>query len=277
MGKKMKLACSSTVAPGDTLTQKAEFLKECGYDGMSVFADYAHWSLQQHKEVLSLYERTGIVPCEFVFADPVYGHLMSEDPVLRNQCRQMYKEAAAVCAETGAITELEYACGPQDPLPLYSPYQKMPEKQQEEFIRVYREIASVTEGSAGLVLIEPINRYEAPYLNTVNDCAALLHAVNHPNAGLLLDSFHMSMEEQNLSKSTLFAEKWVRHVHLGDSNRLLPGYGHTDFAALISALNQIHYHGFLSLECAILGDPFTELKKASAFLAELIANDGQIM
>lgn len=275
MEEKMKLACSSTVVPGNTLTEKAEFLKKCGYDGMSVFADYACWSPDLHKEVVSLYERTGIVPCEFVFSDPVYGHLMSEDPVLRRRCRQMYREAAAVCAETGAITELEYACGPQDPLPLYSPYQKMSARQQEEFVLLYREIASVTEGSAGLVLIEPINRYEAPYLNTVSDCTTLLHAVDHPNAGLLLDSFHMSIEEQNLSESTIFAEKWVRHVHLGDSNRLLPGYGHTDFSALFSALKQIHYHGFLSLECAVMGDPFAELKKTSAFLSELIENDGQ--
>ena len=266
----MKLSCSSHVVPGDTLTQKALFLKNCGYDGMSVFAEYSLWSEDTHKEVLSLYERTGIIPCEFVFSDPIYGHLMSDDPNLKKQCRQMYKEAAMVCAEIGAVTELEYSCGPQDPLPLYSPYQKMSDKQIEEFVLLYQEIASIVEDSSALVLIEPINRYETPYLNNIHDCMDLLKAVNHPNAGLLLDYFHMSIEEKDLPQSTISAGKWVRHVHLGDSNRLLPGYGNTDFPACFSALKKIDYNGFVSLECAVMGDPYAELSKTSAFLSELI-------
>lgn len=270
MEEKIKLACSSTIVPGNTLTEKAEFLKKCGYDGMSVFADYRLWSSNLHKEVLSLYERTGIVPCEFVFSDSVYGHLMSEDSNLKNRCRQMYREAAALCAETGSITELEYSCGPQNPLPLYSPYRQMPNREWEEFVLLYQEIASITEKSSGLVLIEPLNRYESPYLNTVHDCTRLLEAVNHPNTGLLLDYFHMSIEEESLSQSTLSAGKWVRHVHLGDSNRLLPGYGHTDFRACFATLKKIGYHGFVSLECAVTGDPYTELAKTSAFLSELL-------
>ena len=270
MEEKMKLACSSTVVPGETLTEKAEFLKKCGYDGMSIFADYALWSPNLRKEVLSLYEHTGIVPCEFVFSDPIYGHLMAEDPDLKKRCRQMYREAAALCAETGAITELEYSCGPQNPLPLYSPYGQMPDQEWEEFELLYREIAAITENSSGLVLIEPLNRYESPYLNTVHDCVELLTAVDHSSTGLLLDYFHMSIEEENLSESTLSAGKWVRHVHLGDSNRLLPGYGHTDFRACFSALKEIGYHGFVSLECAVLKDPYTELTKTSAFLSNFL-------
>lgn len=266
----MKLACSSLVVPGDTLTKKAEFLKRCGYDGMSVFAEYVHWSDDLHQEVLSLYERTGIVPCEFVFSDPIYGNLMSDDPDLRNRCRQMYREAATVCAEIGAVTELEYSCGPQNPLPLYSPYLKMSDKQKEEFVLLFQEIASIVEGSEALVLIEPINRYETPYLNNVSDCIELLESVSHPCAGLLLDFFHMSIEEADLPQSTVLSGKWVKHVHLGDSNRLLPGYGHTDFAACFSALKEIGYKGFVSLECAVMGDPYTELSKTSAFLSELM-------
>lgn len=269
----MKLACSSLVVPENTLTRKAEFLKKCGYDGMSVFVDYALWSEEMHQEVLSLYDRTGIVPCEFVFSDPAYGNLMSDDPKLRNRCRRMYKEAALICAELGAVTELEYSYGPQNPMPLYEPYQKLSDQQQEEFVLLYREIASIAEGSSALILLEPINRYESPYLNNVQDCIRILEAVDHPSAGLLLDYFHMSIEEQDLPKSTLLAEKWVRHVHLGDSNRLLPGYGHTDFGVCFSALKEIHYHGFLSLECAVLGDPYTELSKTSSLLSELISRE----
>ena len=169
-----------------------------------------------------------------------------------------------------AITELEYSCGPQNPLPLYSPYGQMPDQEWEEFVLLYREIAAITENSSGLVLIEPLNRYESPYLNTVHDCVELLTAVDHSSTGLLLDYFHMSIEEENLSESTLSAGKWVRHVHLGDSNRLLPGYGHTDFRACFSALKEIGYHGFVSLECAVLKDPYTELTKTSAFLSNFL-------
>jgi len=78
----MKLACTDSVLPEGSYTQKAAFLKEVGFDGMAVFAEPASWNDKLMGELLDLKKNTGISCCEFVFMGDVYGHLMDRDPGL---------------------------------------------------------------------------------------------------------------------------------------------------------------------------------------------------
>ena len=114
----MRLSCTSTMVPGKSLTEKARNLSRWGYEGIAVFVDYVDW----YQELLSLEECTGVVPCEFAFGDGIYGHLMDRDPDIRKKSRDMYKLAARISGEIGAVTELEFEYGPQSPLPLFHPY-----------------------------------------------------------------------------------------------------------------------------------------------------------
>lgn len=264
----MKLSCTSTMVPGKSLTEQAENLKEWGYEGIAVFADYRFWDREKQEELMRLEERTGIIPCEFVFSDALYGHLMDPDPDLRRACRDMYREAAEICGALGAVTELEYECGPQDPLPLFHPYARMDPQQEEDFLQMYRELLEPLKGTEGKMLLEGINRYESPYLNTLEDCRAVTDRLEDPRAGVLADFFHMSMEERNLVESIRKAGTAIRHVHLGDNNRLLPGYGSTDWKACLQALNEIGYEGFLNLECCVCRDPAVTLPETSRYLRE---------
>lgn len=264
----MKISCTNTMVPGESLTEQAENLKKWGYDGIAVFIDYDQWNEQLHEEVLCLEERTGIIPCEFAFSSDIYGHLMDEDERIRCACREMYKTAARVCAELGAVTELEFAYGPQSPLPLFHPYAKMSSKQEEDFLQMYRELMEPLEGTGGKMLLEGINRYESPFLNSLKDCKDVVDKLNDDRAGVLADFFHMSIEEADMADSILYAGSAIRHVHLGDNNRLLPGYGSTDWEACLSALEKTGYGGFLNLECSTCGDPSVTLPATSRYLRD---------
>lgn len=266
----MMLACSSPMIPGDSLTTKAEFAKQWGYDAIAVFQPLENWSPEVRRELSSLRSRTGVRPVEFVLIDAVYGHAMSSDPELRKRCRAMYLEAASVCAEIGAVTEIEYECGAQDPLPLFHPFQQLDPGQKEEFIAFYREVLDVVEGSEGRVLLEPINRYECRYLNLVADNLEIIDAVAHPNAGLLPDTFHMSIEEAEPADAIRRAGNRIAHVHLGDSNRLLPGHGRLDWQAIFGALRDVAFDGAVNLECSTEGDPAQTLPATAHRLRELI-------
>lgn len=120
----MRLSCTSTMVPGKSLTEKARNLSRWGYEGIAVFVDYVDWNQELYQELLSLEECTGVVPCEFAFGDGIYGHLMDRDPDIRKKSRDMYKLAARISGEIGAVTELEFEYGPQSPLPLFHPYAK---------------------------------------------------------------------------------------------------------------------------------------------------------
>ncbi len=266
----MKLACTSSMVSGASITEKANIIREWGYEGIAVFVEFKEWNDKMYQEVLGLEKKTGVKPCEFVFGDEIYGHLMDADKDIRKKSREMYKLAAQVCAEIGAVTELEFSYGPQNPLPLFNPYVKMSESQEEEFLEMYREVAEPLEGTQGAMLLEGINRYESLFMNSIKDCKDVVDKVGMKNVGVLADFFHMSIEEADFKESILYAGSSIKHVHLGDNNRLLPGYGMTDWKTCFQALKDIKYNGFLNLECSTCGSPEETLPKTAEFLKKMI-------
>ena len=265
----MIICCSSPMVPGETLTEKGELLRAWGYDAIAVFQPFAEWDDGVRAELAQLESRTGVRPVEFVLTDDIYGKAMSADTTLRAQCRDMYREAVDVCAELGLVTEIEYEYGPQDPMPLFDPYQQPSAAQEAEFLEFYRELLDRAAGSRAAVLLEPLNRYESRYLNSVADNLRMLEAVAHPNAGLLPDTFHMSIEERSIPDALRTAGEHVRHVHLGDNNRLLPGRGALDWPTIFAALRDIGYDGAVNLECSTDGDPALTLPENARLLREL--------
>jgi sugar phosphate isomerase/epimerase len=104
------------------------------------------------------------------------------------------------------------------------------------------------------LLYEPINRYETNLINTLADGVQLLTGIAARNVKLLADLFHMNMEESDVPGALRAAGRYVGHVHFADSNRKAAGLGHTDFAAVVRALREVKYDGYLSAEVFPLPD-----------------------
>jgi sugar phosphate isomerase/epimerase len=257
------------MVPGQTLTEKAQNLRSWGYDAVAVFQPYREWTDDLREELGSLQKRTGIRVAEFVFMDASYGNAMSTDDELRHRCRTMYQAAATVCGEIGAVTEIEYQYGPQDPMPLFDPYQQLSQDQEDNFTAFYRQVLDLVGGTSARVLLEPINRYESRYLNRIADNVRIIDAIAHPNAGLLPDTFHMSIEEADMGQALIQAGSRIAHVHFGDSNRLLPGHGLLNWPDIFGALNTVGYGGYVNLECSTTGDPAVTLPATAAWIRDL--------
>jgi len=110
------------------------------------------------------------------------------------------------------------------------------------------------EYNTGLTL-EPVNRYESNFINTLNEGIEFVKRVGASNLGLLVDTFHMNIEEISICDSIIQAKDYITHVHFADSNRWTPGYGHLDFAKIVQALKKIGYQGHVSAEALPLPDP----------------------
>ncbi len=96
--------------------------------------------------------------------------------------------------------------------------------------------------------LEPLNRYESRLVNTVEEGIDVVKRVGADNLGLLVDTFHANIEETNVGEAFSSAGHRLFHVHLADSNRWIPGYGHLDFAQVWDALDAIDYRQALVLE-----------------------------
>ena len=117
--------------------------------------------------------------------------------------------------------------------------------------------------------LEPINRYETSLINTVAEGFNLIDAVGMPNFGLLLDTFHMNIEEPRIEESIRACGSRIFHFHVADSNRRHPGAGHLDFRSILRALQETGYEGFVSGEFLPWPDAITAAEKNIAWLTSL--------
>ena len=98
------------------------------------------------------------------------------------------------------------------------------------------------------VALEPLNRYESRLLNSIEETADLVETIGAGNLGLLFDTFHTNIEEVSISAAIERAGDRLFHVHLADSNRWVPGFGHLDFTVVWKSLEQVSYQHSLVLE-----------------------------
>lgn len=120
------------------------------------------------------------------------------------------------------------------------------------------------------LLIEVINRYETNLFNTTGELREFIETWQLPNCQIHLDTFHMNIDEASLPAAIEAAGDLLGYFHVADSNRLSPGCGHLDFAAIFSALRRINYCGTISLECIPLPDSLTAGANSYTYLTNLL-------
>lgn len=118
--------------------------------------------------------------------------------------------------------------------------------------------------------MEPLNRYETDLIHNVREGLEFIHQIGSPNIGLLLDTFHMNIEEAIMEESIRMGGKHIFHFHVADSNRWYPGGGHLDFATILDALQSTGYQGWISGEFMPLPDADTAAQGSITFLKKII-------
>lgn len=91
--------------------------------------------------------------------------------------------------------------------------------------------------------VEVVNRYEGCILNTAAEAMDYVKRVDAQNIGVLLDTYHMNIEEDSFSEAIHMVGDKLYGLHTGDNNRRCPGRGHIDFDEIFQALADIHYQG----------------------------------
>lgn len=96
--------------------------------------------------------------------------------------------------------------------------------------------------------LEVVNRFETHILNTAEEAVRFCEEVDSPNVNILLDTFHMNIEEDNMAEAIRTAGSRLGHFHVGEGNRKVPGKGSLPWAEMGQALRDIHYDGAVVME-----------------------------
>ena len=121
-------------------------------------------------------------------------------------------------------------------------------EQWKTVVKHLKKLAKYAEKRGITIAIEPLNRFETDFLNTIDQAVQLCHAVGAPNVGIHYDTFHMNIEEKNQAKAILKAGKLLKHFHACGSDRGTPGGDHTDWAGITAALKKLKYNGDVVIE-----------------------------
>lgn len=136
------------------------------------------------------------------------------------------------------------------------------EARRATVLRHTEDCCRAAQDAGGTLLLEPINRYETDYVNTIGDAVQVVSKIGAPNLRLLIDTFHMNIEEADMAAAVRRAGPHLGYVHLVDSNRQVPGRGHVDFREVLQALLDIGYRGYLSFEALPMPTPIQAAEDA---------------
>lgn len=143
---------------------------------------------------------------------------------------------------------------------------------RDMFVEIMKQACDYAALHKVSINFEPTNRFEINFINTTNDGIDIIERVNKPNLGLLLDLYHIYIEDKDMEESIRKSKDLVKHFHFSDSDRWPAGVGNgeIDFARLVKLLKEINFSGFLSEGLVPVKDVDECARNTAAFLKKLI-------
>jgi D-psicose/D-tagatose/L-ribulose 3-epimerase len=216
-------------------------IREAGFDGIEVaIFDPLAFDAKALRSALDRYGLESTV----VAVIPKGLSIGDSDGAVRAKTQEFLRSTISAAAEAGVRT----VAGP-----LFMPVGFLPGRRRTEdewryAVEAYQALGETLAEHRVTLAIEPLNRFETYFLNTAADAARLAHEVNHPNIGILFDTFHANIEEKDIGEAIGIVTPWLRHVHTCENDRGTPGSGHVDWVGVFSALRKAGYDGWLTIE-----------------------------
>jgi D-psicose/D-tagatose/L-ribulose 3-epimerase len=193
--------------------------------------------------------------------------LTSEDAATRKKGVAFLKDVVRAMKQIGGtvMAGINYSSWPRKLLP--GEDKKL---LTDRSIEGVREAIKTAEDCDVIFCVEVVNRFEQFMMNTAAEGIAFAQEVGSPNCKILLDTFHMNIEEESIGGSIEEAGTWLGHFHLGETNRRPPGRGRMPWSEIFGALKKINYQGALVMEPFLL--PGGEVGRDICVYRDLLGN-----
>ena len=168
----------------------------------------------------------------------------------RKTALEWYKKTFEAMAEIGS-TVIGGALYSHWPVDYSKPICK--EEDRKYAVEGMVELAELAKPYNIQLNMESLNRFEGYLINTARECVDFVNEVNCDNVWVMLDTFHMNIEEDDIGQAILLAGKRLGHFHTGECNRLVPGKGRMPWREIGQALRQINYN-----KCVVM-EPFVNV------------------
>jgi len=150
------------------------------------------------------------------------------------------------------------------------------ETELEHCAEVHRQVLPLMRQAGITAGLEPLNRFEAYLLNTMDQAAAYAERVGEWGIGILYDTFHANIEEKDpiAALRAIHASGNLAHIHISENDRGTPGRGHAKIREAIQLLKELGYEGWLTIEA--FGRALPELAAATRVWRDFFANPEEV-
>lgn len=212
-------------------------LAALGYDGvelMTLDPGKLDWAMIKNEAA-----KYGLI-FSIVCTGEIFGQLglsfTNPDPENRQEAIRRTKEIIDFAAYLGANINIGRIRG------AYCPQLSAAET-EELAVAAFREIADYAAGQSVKIALETVTIMQTNFINTLAEAEAMIKRVDRDNFGLMMDVFHMNIEEKDLYEAIRRYSRYNQHVHLADNNRRYPGHCGMDFAKVLQTFKECGYDG----------------------------------
>lgn len=240
---------------GDVLLERlADDIARLGYGGVELFGDWDRYPAPEARRILrssglSVYSLT---PGD---VDPAHPEIAT-----RSEALDYYRKLMEYASELGAETvSFHGRVGRVRALSTQA--------EEEHLLRdALCQLVVEAERLRIRVAVEVLNRYESHLVNTAHQARSLVEQIGSEAVGIVLDTYHMNIEEANPERAVTTAGERLFLFHVADSNRQGVGHGHVPFDGLFTSLHHSGFRGPTIVECTAPGpDPFSAFKGAGTY------------
>ena len=234
---------------GSEPLQFVQRAKKCGFDILEVNAPKVTLMSDAERDVLRGAVADSGLSLTYSIGMTADMDLASEDAGIRQKGIAFLQKVARAMKYMGGtiLAGINYSSWPRKLLP-------GEDKQilTDRAIKGVREAIKAAEDNDVIFCVEVVNRFEQFIMNTAAEGIAFAEKVGSPNCKILLDTFHMNIEEDSLRGSIVETGNWLGHFHLGETNRRPPGRGRIPWPEIFEALREINYQGAVVMEPFLL-------------------------
>jgi sugar phosphate isomerase/epimerase len=227
-------------------------LAKQGYDAIEMFGEPNEVDTKKLLDSLNSY---GLSVCGVtgmwgsISGDGWKRKLLSSDPMLVQGSEQYVIDCLEMCNILGGH-EMNVCLFADDMQGVDRTHRIISANEKELFaakaVPIMKRLCRKAEDYGIQLVLEPLNRYSTPYCATAKDAITIAQQID--SLGVLLDTFHMNIEEDLFKDAIQSSSKLLRHMHFADNNRKMPGFAHIDFSTIAKSLIEIGYDGYISFE-----------------------------
>ncbi|MDD2972992.1 MAG: sugar phosphate isomerase/epimerase [Lachnospiraceae bacterium] len=144
------------------------------------------------------------------------------------------------------------------------------EETESYAVQAFRELADYAAPKNVMIALETVTIMQTNFINTLAEGAAMVDCVDRKNFRLMMDVFHLNLEEKNVIEAIRKYSSYNIHVHLADNNRRYPGHCGLDFEKIISTFKECGYDGAFCTEIFQIPSMEEAAKNAIAHLQPIL-------